>query len=276
MGQVDVSEDGKRKFTRDGGVWAVGNLEKYGDHRDVLDADPEVFEVEIVGSCMLYEMARLFNAGARESLPVPLHYGTLVTRAVLEFGWEPFLMASALDPPRLQRLLDRFGAASLAVAQGWARTEGTKLIAIHDDIAGTRGVFVSPAWYAEYVFPWYGRIFDAIHEAGRQVLYMSDGNYLPVMDEILALEPDGIYVESTSMDPAEVMAKGGREKLYLIKSDSRHIDFGTHEDIRCEIKKLQRLHTEYPGMMMYRGGGNPKPGNAEAFRRYYDEMLVYA
>ena len=26
---------------------------------------------------------------------------------------------------------------------------------------------------------------------------------------------------------------------------------------------------------MYRGGGNPRPGNAEAFARLYQELLVY-
>ena len=31
---------------------------------------------------------------------------------------------------------------------------------------------------------------------------------------------------------------------------------------------------EYPGIMMYRGGGNPLPGNAEALSSYQD-LLVY-
>jgi hypothetical protein len=31
----------------------------------------------------------------------------------------------------------------------------------------------------------------------------------------------------------------------------------------------------FPGMMIYRGGGNPRPGNAEAFDRYFQDLLVY-
>lgn len=27
--------------------------------------------------------------------------------------------------------------------------------------------------------------------------------------------------------------------------------------------------------MIYRGGGQPRPGNAEAFLHYYQELLVY-
>jgi len=274
-GEVGVSRDGKKKYTSDGGVWSVGDEEKYKDYNDVLNTDQGTFEVEEVGPSMLSEMARLFAAKAQTCFPVPWHYGTLVTRATIEFGWEPFLMASALEPRRFGAILDRFGEASLAVAKGWAKTEGTELIGIHDDIAGTHGVFMCPKWYREYVFPWYRRIFAAIREKGREVLYVSDGNYMSVLDDILAARPDGLYIETTSMDPEKFMRKAGKDKLFLIKSDSRNIDFGTPDDIYKELSKLRELHEEFPGMMMYRGGGNPKPGNAEAFDRYFQELLVY-
>lgn len=275
MGQVVVSEDGKRRYTRDGGVWAVGDREQYRDYDDVLRVEPERFEVEQVGPEMLDEMARLYAEKARTCFPVPWHYGTLVTRAVLEFGWEPFLMAAAVDPQRLGAILDRFGLASLAVARGWAQTEGVELIVIHDDIAGTRGILMRPEWYRRYIFPWYRRIFAAIHEGRRKVLYISDGNYLQVLDDILDAGADGLYIESTSMDPEVFMRHAGRDRLYMVKSDSRNIDFGTPEEIYAELGKLRALHVEYAGMMMYRGGGNPRPGNAEAFMRYYRELLVY-
>ena len=274
-GEVVSSSDGKKKYTADGGVWAVGDEEKYRDFNDVLNTDPETFEVEEVGPSMLSEMERIFRAKAENSFPVPWHYGTLVTRATIEFGWIPFLTASIIEPEKFGRILDRFGEASLAVVKGWTETEGTKLMGIHDDIAGTRGVIMNPSWYREYVFPWYARIFAAIHEKNRKVIYVSDGNYMPVLDDILATNPDGLYVESTSMDPGEFMRKAGRDKLFLIKSDSRNIDFGTPDDIYEELKKLRELHQEFPGMMMYRGGGSPKPGNAEAFNRYFEELLVY-
>lgn len=274
-GEVVASSDGKRRYTADGGVWAVDSKLKYKGFEDVLNATPCAFAVEQVGQEMLGEMAAMVANGASRAYVTPLHYGTLVTRAVIEFGWEPFLLAAAVDAERLGALLDRFGAASVAVAEGWARTPGLELIIIHDDIAGTRGVFLSPDWYRRYAFPWYRRIFERIHSEGRKVLYLSDGNYLPVMDDVLATGADGFYVESSSMDPREVLRRGGRDKLYLIKSDSRTIDFGTPAEIREELETLRELHADHPGMFMYRGGGNPRPGNAEAFDRYVEELLVY-
>ena len=273
--QVGRTRDGTRHVTRDGGVWATDAKAKYRTPEDVLDVNLDEFEVEAVGEAMLSTMARLLAERAKTHFPVPMHYGTLVTRATIEFGWEPFLMALVLDPPRFSRILDRFGKASLAVARGWARTDGSELIVIHDDIAGTRGLLLSPAYLRKHTFPWYARLFDAIHEAGRKVLYISDGNYIDVLDDLLALGVDGLYVESSSMNPAEFMRRGGEDKLFLIKTDSRAIDFGTPEEIREELAVLRNLHQEFPGMMIYRGGGNPRPGNAEAFEEGYQELLVY-
>ena len=274
-GRIGRTKDGKRLVTRDGGVWAVDAKEKYKGPEDVMAVEPRQFEVEPVSEPMLLTMARLLAAKAAAGFPMPLHYGTLITRATIEFGWEPLLAASALAPRKFSDILDRFGEASLAVAEGWARTPGAELIAIHDDIASTRGLIISPTFLRRYVFPWYGRLFAAIHERGKKVLYISDGDYSPALDDLLALGPDGLYVESSSMNPADFMRRAGREKLFLIKTDNRTIDVGEPEQIREELKTLRRLHQEFPGMMIYRGGGAPRPGNAEAFQRYYEELLVY-
>ncbi len=274
-GEVGISKNGKKKYTADGGVWAVGDPEKYRDFEDVLNTNPEAFEVEEVGKKMLDEMSRLLVARAKTHFPVPWHYGTLVTRATIEFGWQPFLMASAIDPEKFGKILDRFGQASLSVVKGWLQFEDVKLIGIHDDIAATRGAIMNPRWYRKYAFPWYERIFSEIHEKGKKVLYVSDGNYMPVLDDILTTNPDGLYIETTSMDPETFMRAAGKDKLFLIKTDSRNIDFGTPEDIYRELTKLRELHEEFPGMMIYMGGGKPAPGNVEAFNRYFQELLVY-
>jgi len=274
-GEIGTTRDGTRRVTFDGGVWATDAREKYRSPEDVLSADPERFEVETVGPGMLGRMAELRAAAAQHAFPIPMHYGTLVTRATIEFGWEHFLTALALEPDRVARLLDRFGEASLAVIEGWVQTEGVELIFVHDDIAGTRGLLLSPACLRRHVFPWYERLLSAIHAAGRKALYVGDGNYAEALDDFLALGMDGLYVESSSMDPADFLPRAGRDKLFLIKTDNRIIDFGTPADLRREFEKLRRLHQDFPGMMIYRGGGNPAPGIAEAFAELYGELLVY-
>ncbi|MFH1567457.1 MAG: uroporphyrinogen decarboxylase family protein [Gemmatimonadota bacterium] len=273
-GEVRWSADGKRAYTRDGGVWAVGDRERFRGPEDVLAVDPDAIEVEEVGPAMLAEMDRLCRAAAATAYPCAWHYGTLVTRATLMFGWEPFLQAAALDPERFGLLCDRFGAASLAVASGWARTDGIEAVFVHDDLAATRGPILSPEWYRRYVFPWHGRIYDALRRAGRKAIYVCDGNYLPLLEDILALGPDGLYIESTSMDPAEFMGRAGRDKVYLLKSDSRNTDHGTPKDVWAEIRRIRQLHQEYPGILMYRGGSR-KPECVHAFEEACRQLLVY-
>ena len=275
-GQVGRTRDGKRVVTRDGGVWAIDAKEKYRTPEDVLNVDLAPFAAERVDDAMLGKMAELVERSLARGFVVPLHYGTMVTRCTIEFGWEPFLMAAALDPSRFAKIVDALGEASLAVVTGWARTEGVELIAIHDDIAGTRGLILSPDYLRQYCLPWYKRLFQIAHQYGRKVLFISDGNYLAFLDDLLIAEPDGFYIESSSMDPREFMLRAGRDKLFLVKTSNQNIDVGTPDQVRAELARLAELHRDYPGMMMYRGGGEPLPGNAEAFARYYQELLVYS
>ncbi len=275
-GQVGRTRDGKRLVTHDGGTWAIDAKEAYTTPDDVLGVDLTRFAAEPVGDEMLARMAALVETMRPNGAVVPLHYGTLVTRCTIEFGWEPFLMASALEPERFARILAAFGEASLAVVKGWAQTPGVELIAVHDDIAGTRGLILSPDYLRQYCLPWYKRLFAAIHSLGRKVLYVGDGNYLPFLDDLLTAEPDGLYIESSSMDPRDFMTRAGPGKFYLIKTSNQNIDVGSPEAIRAELERLRDLHQEYPGILMYRGGGDPSAENAAAFGRYCQELLVYS
>jgi len=274
-GQIGRTRDGKRQVTRDGGVWATDAQDKYRDHTDVLAINLADFPIETVGEPMLCEMRRIQAARWPYAFPSPMQYGTLVTRCTIEFGWEPFLVAAALEPDAFGRIVDHFAAASLAVIKGWCQLADTPLITVHDDIAGTRGLILSPDWYRRYALPWYRRLFDTIHAHGRQALFVSDGDYRAFLPDLLAAGVDGLYVESSSMPPDEFLPLAGRAKLFMIKTNNQIMDFGTPSQIRAELAVLRKLHQEYPGMMMYRGGGRPPAANAEAFRNGYRSLLIY-
>ena len=274
-GEVGVSSDGTRRYTKDGGVWYTGAKEIYKTYEDVLNVDLSIFPIEPVDIRMLSVMQGMYDKMAKSKVPVPWHYGTLLSRAEIQFGWEPLLECSAYEPEAFGQILDHFGQASVNVADGWSRIKGVELLVIHDDLASTKGPIWSPTWLRAYAFPWYKKIFDKIHENGRKVLYITDGNYAPVIDDILALGPDGLYCESTSISPAFVTSKGGRDRFYLLKTDSRNIDIGTEEDIRKELTMLRGLHQDYHRIWSYSGGGGINPKNEEAFRRLYRELLVY-
>jgi len=273
-GEVGVSKDGKKRFTKDGGVWNVAN-KAYVTAEDVLNIDLDHYPIEAVDEKMLSAMRQMFDEKAKDFYPVPWHYGTLLSRCEIEFGWEPLLECSALEPEAFSKILEHFARQSLAVIEGWAKTDGVELVIIHDDIASTRGVIWSPEWLRKYAFPWYEKMFAKVHEYGKKALYITDGNYKEVIDDILALDPDGLYCESTSISPEFVCDKGGPERFYLIKTDSRNIDIGTKEQIENECKMLRDLNHKYPKMWSYSGGGNINDENESYFKEMYEKYLRY-
>ena len=274
-GEVLTSKDGTKKYTKDGGAWDISSKMKYKTADDVINVDLERFMIEDVGPEMLSEMQRLFDEKAKTHVPVPWHYGTLMSRSEIEFGWEPLLMASALEPEAFSQVLDRIGESSLRVVDGWSRLDGVELIIVHDDIAATKGLIWSPDFLRKYVFKWYKKFFDKIHENGKKVLYITDGNYAEVIDDILEMKPDGLYCESASIDPEFVMGKGGPELFYLLKTNAKNMDIGDKEDIRNEVLKIKSLHERYPKIFSYLGGGSVKPENVDFFYEYYTKYLIY-
>lgn len=274
-GEVKQSADGRKKYTKDGGIWDISSKLKYHSYEDVLSVDLNRFIIEDVNDNMLSTMKIQYNDKSKTHVTVPWHYGTLMTRCQIEFGWEPLLEASALEPDSLKPIIDRIGQCTLQVLDGWSKLDEVDLIIVHDDIASTQGLIWSPEFLKKYVFSWYRKFFDKIHANGKKVLYITDGNYIKIIDDLLSLKPDGLFIESTSIDPSIVMEKGGSELFYLLKTNARTMDFGTEEDIKSEVLKIQELHTQYPKIFSYIGGGMVKPENKKIFKKYYNKYLIY-
>jgi len=95
-GEIGISKDGSKRFTKDGGVWKVSQKELYKNYEDVINMDLDYFLIEAVDESMLEEMRRLYKDVAKTHVPVPWHYGTLLSRCEIEFGWDALLQASAL------------------------------------------------------------------------------------------------------------------------------------------------------------------------------------
>lgn len=274
-GQITKSSDGTKKYTKDGGIWDCAGRMKYHNGSDVINTDLERFIIEDVDEKMLSRMKSLYDEKSKTHVAVPWHYGTLLTRGQIVFGWEPLLEASALEAKALSRVIDRIGESTLRVLDGWSRLDEVSLIIVHDDIASTQGLIWSPQFLKKYIFGWYKKFFDLIHQNGKKVLYITDGNYQKIIDDLLLLKPDGLYIESTSIDPAFVMEKGGEDLFYLLKTNSRTMDFGTEDDIKREVMAIRDLHQKYPRIFSYTGGGLVKPENKKIFKKYYDKYLIY-
>jgi len=268
-----VAADGGHA-TKEGGVWQLGDDTHYASHEEVLAADPKSFHAATMGPELVAELQGLCDTIPLDRIPMARQYATLIVRAIFEFDWEPFLLASALDAPKFGKIIDRFGESTLAIFKGWAELDRVPAVYMHDDIAATRGLIFNPEWMREYIYPWYRRFVEAFHAAGKKVLFVSDGNYLDALDDLLDVGMDGFMIETAVMDPGEVMKRAGRDKFYRLGVSSRTMDFGQPEDVRAELEYYHKLIQDYPAVWFQRDGTVPdEHPNALALHRYYREIF---
>ena len=68
-----------------------------------------------------------------------------------------------------------------------------------DDIAFNSGPLLNPVWMRQHYFPRLARIADSLHKKGIKLLFHSDGNLNPILDDLVEAGIDGL-------NPIEVLA----------------------------------------------------------------------
>jgi len=104
-----------------------------------------------------------------------------------------------------KRKLDR--DAESAIESGKKLTDaGAECFVMGADYAGTKGPFLSPNMFAEFVTPFLDRIIEGHHKNGAYVIKHTDGYIMPILEQILSCKPDALHsIDPTAgMDIAEV------------------------------------------------------------------------
>jgi len=241
------------------------------DRRDTVTCpftDPEqvlAFDaVEEYGLPNLDELARYYERlwrGNTAANPNQVHpggyYKTIVSGAIQAFGWDMLLTAAA-DRKRFDKVLESFFRLTLHHVQAWAKTPIDVFIQ-HDDMVWSQGAFMYPDFYRTAIFPRYKKLWQTLHEAGKTVLFCSDGDFTEFIDDIADAGADGfIFEPMTSLDYA--VEKYGKTKVIVSsKVDCRTMTFGRKEDIRYEIDETLKLAKDCPGFIF--AVGNHLPSN---------------
>ena len=108
-----------------------------------------------------------------------------------------------------------------------------------DDIAFKSGPLLSPVWMREHYFPRLARTIAAAHAHGIKVLFHSDGNLNPILDDLVDAGIDGL-------NPIEVLAgmdvgEIHRRHPHLFMAGgidvSQLLPFGTPQQVRDAVRK---------------------------------------
>ena len=200
-------------------------------------------------------------------------YKTVVSFAIAAFGWENLLIAAGTDPERFGLLLNRWTDYLMTFVQAWARTD-IQVYHTHDDMVWSEGSIFRPDFYREYVFPNYKRMWDCARDAGKKILFTSDGNYTQYADDLTAAGVEGFIFEPLT-DLELICKKYGQTHVIIGNADCRILTFGTEEDVYEEVKRCMDLGRDCPGFFFAVGNHIPPNvpvKNAEACMKAYYEM----
>lgn len=185
------------------------------------------------------------------------YYKTIVSGAIEAFGWDMLLVAAA-DQEKFETVLDSIFRLSLHHYRAWAATSIEAFIC-HDDMVWSQGPFMHPDFYRRAIFPRYRELWKALKDAGKRVLYCSDGNWTIFIDDIAEAGADGfIFEPMVSLDKV-VEGYGKTHVIVGSKVDCRTLTMGTKEEIRAEIDATLPAAKECPGFMF--AVGNHIPSN---------------
>jgi len=183
------------------------------------------------------------------------YYKTVFSACIQAFGWDMFLTAGGLDKVAFDKVLEGFLEISMANYRAWAKTSAPIFIC-HDDIVWTSGPVFHPDWYRRYVFPRYRQLFRVLKDAGKTILFCSDGDFTVFVDDIADAGADGFIFEPLT-DLRYVVDRYGKSKVIIGNVDTRALTFGTESDVRAEVERCWELGRKCPGYFFAVGNHIP-------------------
>jgi hypothetical protein len=185
------------------------------------------------------------------------YYKTIVSGAIEAFGWDALLEAAS-EPERFEKVLDSIFRLSLHNFQAWAKTS-IEVFICHDDMVWSQGAFIRPAFYRRVIFPRYKALWSVLKQAGKKVLFCSDGNWSAFADDIVEAGADGLIFEPMmALNP--VVEKYGKSHVIMgSKVDCTTLALKGKAEIQAEIDATLPLAMECPGFFF--AVGNHMPAN---------------
>jgi len=239
---------------------------------EVLAFDPW----ETYGEKDKRELIRRFNADYRSQcnahpdlVNMTGTYITLFSGFIAIFGWEMLLTAGGVDPAGLGEVASRYARWMQQYYDALAESE-THVVYSHDDIVWASGAAFNPDWYRKYIFPHYGKFYAPLLEAGKKVIFVSDGNYTEFLEDIAATGANGFFFEPLT-DLEAVVERYGSSHIIIGNADTRILLNGNREAIRQEVERCIGLGRNCPGYFV--GVTNMIPSNTPVESAlYYNEV----
>ncbi|MCD6284989.1 MAG: hypothetical protein J7M39_03630 [Anaerolineae bacterium] len=238
----------------------------------VLDFDPW----EVYGARDEATLIRRFEESYRrqrdetpEQVTMTGVYITLVSGLIAIFGWDMLLLAAGVDQKRFGEVANRYASWIQQYYNALGKAD-VPVVMVHDDIVWSAGAFISPRWYRSYVFPNYKKLFAPLLDAGKKIVYTSDGDYTAFVDDIADCGVHGFVFEPFT-DMAYIAEKYGKTHAFIGNADTRILLRGKRGEIRAEVERCMAIGKACPGFFMAVGNHIPANTPVDAVL-YYNEV----
>lgn len=264
MGHAEYAADGSDRrepaicpFKTPEEVWAFDAVAEYG----LPDFDEQVAAYE--------RIIQNVRQAYPEQLATGGYYKTIVSGAIQAFGWEMFLIGAS-DPAKMEKVLDSFFRFTLFHMKAWAKTS-VEVIIQHDDFVWSSGPFMKPDYYRKVIIPRYAELWKPLHEAGKRVLFCSDGNFMEFAEDVVAAGADGLIFEPCN--DFGFMAERFGQTTVLVGSyvDCRDMTFGKWDKVKADMDRTFEAAKRCKGVIF--AVGNHLPANISD--EMMDEYLEY-
>jgi uroporphyrinogen decarboxylase len=227
-----------------------GNILFYGEGMVKSEEDLDLIQLPDPYDDRYYEPAKRLLAG-REDFATFAICRLGISPTYLCMGTEAFWIALYEKPGFVDEVLRRYSEWSAAVVERVVDL-GFDVILMADDIAFKTGPYFPPEVFRELILPRVKRVAEQITIPW---IYHSDGNFLPIMEDLLSLGMSGLHpIEPDAMDIVEVKRQYGNRVCVCGNINVNTLSIGTPDDVREEVK--ERLRTVAPGGGYMMSSGN--------------------
>ncbi len=247
----------------------------YDEPEDALDFDPWA----LYGTRNHSDMVRDFNEDWKkqqemspDSVTTTGIYSTLMSGLIEVFGWDTMLTAAGVDLKGFGEVANRYTDWILQYFKALADCDAP-IVKVHDDIVWTSGAFFHPDWYRKYIFPNHKRLFAPLLEAGKKIIFTSDGDFTEFIDDIAATGIHGFVMEPMT-DMKQIAERYGKTHSFVGNADTRILLSGTKEEIQNEVKRCMDIGKKCPGFFMAVGNhipANTPVENAMIYQEAYEK-----
>jgi uroporphyrinogen decarboxylase len=162
-------------------------------------------------------------------------------------AYETFCFKLTDEPELIQNMFAKVGALWLEIYEKIASMPQVGALWLADDIAYGQGLLFSPQIMRKHLFPWYRRIGEAAARFDKPLLFHSDGNLRPVLEDLKncgikvlqPIEPKGMDIKALKQDYAGQFCLVGNIDL------GSTLTLGTPDEVRSEVR--QHIHDLAPG-----------------------------